>query len=103
MSDTTTYDDGTYLTRETGPFSAAFIAGAALCPDGRVRRLKRLGLPDTMFSVPAAVTVNGRTVTGFVTVQTRGGFSTASDDDPMIVRFIPHSYGRNADVFEVAS
>jgi hypothetical protein len=95
----TTYADGTFLT-STQPWGL-FMGGAALCPDGKVRRLKRIaGTADTFFSVPAAVEVRGRTVTGYVTVQTREGLSTPTEDDPPIVKFFPVKNRKNSDAFE---
>lgn len=41
-----------------------------LCSDGKIRSLAYLATtPDTFFSVPAAVRVNGRYVTGYVTTE----------------------------------
>lgn len=59
------YGYGTYFEHED-PFG--IIGGAALCSDGKVRRLKRVGHPDTFFSIPAAVRVFEFTVSGFVTL-----------------------------------
>jgi hypothetical protein len=39
----------------------------AICPDGKVRTARATAEADTMFSIPAAVNANGRTVSGFVT------------------------------------
>ena len=79
---------------------SGFISGRALCEDGQVRtvRFPRGGHADTFFSVPAVVTVNGRTVTGFVSVSTVAGYDTPTDDDPAVVRFTAYRYGRNADM-----
>jgi hypothetical protein len=88
------YANGTHLTMRY-PFGT-YVAGAALCSDGRVRALKRISeCADTFFSVPASVTVNGRTVSGYVSVETVDGFSTATDDDPAIVKFHAYTYGKN--------
>jgi hypothetical protein len=45
----------------------------------------------------AAVTVAGRTVSGYVTFETRAGLSTDTPDDPTVVKFIAYQYGKNAD------
>jgi len=75
-----------------------FASGRALCADGVVRavRFPRGGHADTFFSVPAVVTVNRKTVSGFVSVSTVDGYDTATDDDPAVVRFTANRYGRNA-------
>ncbi len=73
-----------------------FTGGRAICSDGNVRTLKRIApTADTFFSVPAAITVKGKTVSGYVTVQTVKGWSTPTDDDPAVVRFIAYKYGKN--------
>lgn len=78
-----------------------FVGGRALCPDGKVRRLARIALTaDTFFSVPASVQVRGKTVAGYVTVETIGGFSTATQDDPAVVRFVPYRNRKNANAFD---
>lgn len=75
-----------------------FRAGGAMCSDGKVRTLKRVAdTADTFFSVPAAVAVNGRTVSGYITSETAAGFSTETDDDPTVIKFIAYAYGKNAD------
>lgn len=92
--DTREYAAGTSLT-QSYPFGF-YIAGRAMCSDGRVRALARIAqTADTFFSVPAAVKVKGRTVSGYVTVDTVSGSSVATDDDPAIVRFRAYTYGRN--------
>jgi hypothetical protein len=68
--------------------------GRALCPDGKVRAF-RGGTADTFFSIPARVSARGKTVSGYVTVETVEGFSTATENDPAVVKFIPYTYGRN--------
>jgi hypothetical protein len=68
--------------------------GRALCPDGKIRAF-RGGIADTAFSIPARVSAKGTTVSGFVCVETRDGFTVASDDDPAVVKFQPYTYRRN--------
>lgn len=70
----------------------------ALCPDGKVR-VCVVGIPDTFSSIPASMKANGKTVVGFVTVETLGGFSTATAEDQLVVKFFPYEYRRNADAF----
>lgn len=68
MNDKTrSFENGTHLT--TSGMWDLYTSGAALCTDGRVRKLKRIAkTADTFFSVPAAVSVKGKTVTGYVTM-----------------------------------
>ena len=90
------YANGTYLTPGPGPFSWGMIDGAALCTDGKVRRVRfGSGIADTFFSIPARVNANGKTVSGYVTVETMQGYSTPTDDDPAVVKFYAVKYGRN--------
>lgn len=94
--DTHDYADGTSLT-QSYPFGS-YVAALAMCADGRVRAVKRIAATaDTFFSVPCAVAVAGRTVSGYLTIETRSGASTASDSDPAVVKFAAYDYGRNAD------
>jgi hypothetical protein len=88
------YGNDTYLTYSPFPF-AEIIGGAALCSDGTVRKLKRVSTPDTFFSAPAAVSVKGKTVTGFLILETLEGFSTEGPDDPITVKFVANQYGKN--------
>lgn len=93
----TKYADDTEL-RYRMPWSL-FCGGRALCSDGKVRALARIAsTADTFFSVPAAVKVKGKTVSGFVTIETREGFSTATDNDPAVVKFRRYDYGKNANL-----
>jgi hypothetical protein len=82
------YALGTFLT-QSFPWGTYSLPGRALCSDGKVRALARIAITaDTFFSVPSAVKVAGRTVSGFVT--------TDDDDEGNVsVRFIAYSYGRN--------
>lgn len=86
------YADGTELTFAQ-PWGHS-CKGRALCPDGRVRAF-RGGIADTFFSIPARVSAAGTTVAGYVTVETRDGWSTATDDDPAVVKFMPFTYRKN--------
>lgn len=60
----------------------------ALCADGIVRSARILRDADTYFTIPARVTVKGRTITGFV-------WSETGDD--MLPRFTPDAWRSNAD------
>jgi hypothetical protein len=73
-----------------------YVGGRALCADGKVRTLKRISeTSDTYFSTPAAVQIRGRTVSGYVTVETAQGLSTATSSDPAVLKFFAVKYGRN--------
>ena len=79
------FTEGTYVTTSY-PWGLYSLPGRALCSDGVVRALARIsGTADTFFSIPASVKVSGRTVSGYVTFQTRS--------DELI--FVAHQYGRN--------
>jgi hypothetical protein len=87
-----TYADGTELT-----FSSPWgftCSGRALCPDGKVRAF-RGGTADTFFSIPARVSAGGTTVAGYVTTETRQGYSTPTENDPAVVLFRPYTYRKN--------
>lgn len=97
------HSQGTFLELERGPFACGFAAGRALCPDGVVRAVRFTdGIADTFFSVPCRVQAYGKTVAGYVTVETVDGFTTPTDDDPAIVRFFPYTYRANHAVFAAA-
>lgn len=85
---------GTYtLYRQPWGF---YCGGAALCSDGKVRKLKRIAITaDTFFSVPAAVKVKGKTVSGYVTVSTLSGSSVPVDGDPAVLMFRALLTGKN--------
>jgi hypothetical protein len=90
------YAKGTDLRYADG-HGGGIVYGRALCSDGKVRTLSRVApFADTAFSVPAAVKVKGRTVSGFVMVETLGGWDTPSEEDPAVVKFVAYTYGRNA-------
>lgn len=75
-----------------------YVGGRALCEDGKVRALHRIAATaDTFFSVPAAVKVGGKTVSGFITVETVDGWSTHTpgDGDPTVVRFVAYTNRKN--------
>lgn len=92
------YGEGTSVTQRL-PFGL-YSGAKALCPDGKVRTVKRIAeTADTFFSVPAAVAAKGKTVAGFITFVTRSGLSTETPDDPLIVKFVPYTYRKNHVVF----
>jgi len=82
------YAQGTSLVT-SGPWDD-YTAATALCPDGKVRKVKRIATTgDTYFSIPASVTVKGKTIAGFLMV----------DGDPTTVRFVPYTYRKNHNMF----
>jgi hypothetical protein len=73
-----------------------FAGGRVLCADGEIRALKRIApTADTFFTVPASVTVKGKTVAGFVTVETLAGLCTPDPTDPPVVKFVAVQTGKN--------
>lgn len=89
--ETREYGHGTSLT-QSFPWGL-YVGGKALCSDGKVRTLKRISeTADTFFSVPAAVTVKGRTVAGYVTVESIDGFTSTGEP---VVKFVAVKYRRN--------
>jgi len=93
----TQYGFGTSLELEPGPFACGFQRGLAMCSDGKVRavRFPGGGIADTFFSVPAAVDVDGKRVSGFITVETAEGWTTETEDDPAVVKFHAYSERKN--------
>lgn len=91
------YADGTSLVHRDGSFAGELIGGSAMCVDGKVRNIHPTndGVADTFFSIPAFVYEKGKRVYGFVSVNTRLGFSTASSDDPAVVYFTAHQYRKH--------
>jgi hypothetical protein len=95
---TRNYAQGTSLV-QSYPWGT-YHGGRALCSDGKVRRLHTIAqTADTFFSVPATVQVSrdGKryTVAGFITVETLGGSSIESADDPAVVKFVAVQNRRN--------
>lgn len=65
---------------------------AARCPDGKIRR-GVCGIPDTFFSIPARLKASGKTVAGFVSI----------DTDHNELTFRPYTYRANCDAFTCAT
>ena len=79
------YKHGTYTIQQY-PFGW-YMGGAALCSDGKVRKIKRISqTADTWFSVPASITVKGKTVAGYISI------------DDNVVKFRQYLYRKNADL-----
>jgi hypothetical protein len=60
----------------------------ALCSDGKRRTAWIKSEPDTYFSIPACVKVQGKTVSGFVT-------GCETEDYQQDYEFIAYTYGKN--------
>lgn len=73
-----TYPNGSQSVLSRGSFAQLVQVRAVPCSDGKSRNTKPLGRTDTSFSVPAAVCVKGRTVTGFLTYTDDGYTFTAN-------------------------
>lgn len=67
-----TYPNGSETILSPGPWKQIIQVRKAICPDGRARTTCRVGIPDTYFSLPAAVRINGRTVSGFLMCSDEG-------------------------------
>jgi hypothetical protein len=66
------YPNGSISVLSRGPWSHLVQVRKAICSDGIARTTCRVGVPDTHFSIPAAVKVFGKTVTGFLTYSDDG-------------------------------
>jgi hypothetical protein len=87
------YEKGTFLVMWL-PFGSYF-QGAAMCPDGKVRRLKTISeCADTAWTIPASISYRGKTVSGHVEFKSDSGLST---DEKQFVAFVPH--GKHKDIF----
>lgn len=92
----TRYADSTYL--RTSTMWDVYSGGAAMCSDGIVRTLKRISpTADTFFSIPAAVSVRGKTVSGYVSITdlTDPNGNGTANDDKSTVTF--HATGKHRD------
>lgn len=97
MSETRHFAKGTSITRNY-PWGLN-VKARVLCSDGKVRATARLAeTADTFFSIPAAVKVKGKTVAGFVTLETLKGYSVESEGDPAVLKFVPYLYRKNGDL-----
>lgn len=92
--DTREYGHGTSIT-SSYPWGV-HVTAKVMCSDGVVRKVKRIAqTADTFFSIPASVTVKGKTVAGYVTIETTAGSSVEMPDDPAVAKFIAYRYGKN--------
>lgn len=90
---TSEYALGTSITR-SGPWSV-IVSARVMCADGKVRTARNVKTADTWFSVPCTVTVKGKTVAGFLAVNTVDGYDTATDSDPAVAYFRAYTYRKN--------
>lgn len=91
------YAKGTYL-QYTMPWGL-YVGAKALCPDGKVRKVKRIAsTPDTYFSIPASIKYKGKTVAGCVHLK-----NVADPQNPPVfedaVIFSPYLYRKNGNIF----
>lgn len=93
----TDYANGTSLELEPGSFACGFVGGRAVCADGQLRTLHPStdGIPDTFFSIPMFVYVGKVRVYGYATVETVAGYSTATEEDPAVVKFRAYTYRKH--------
>jgi hypothetical protein len=90
MSEVREYAEGTSVTVQM-PWSV-FVSARLMCSDGVVRSTARLSqTADTFFSVPCAVKVKGRTVSGYMTFTETYGEAGAVP----VAQFRQYTYGRN--------
>lgn len=65
--------------------------GLVRCPDGKLR-LCKLGIPDTFYTIPARMSIRGKTVAGFVSVD-------ESAESPEY-RFLTYTYRKHGKIFD---
>jgi hypothetical protein len=63
----------------------------ALCADGAVRAIELAECADTFFSTPARCRIGGKTVTGYLTVETVDGSSVEMEGNPSVFVFRCHT------------
>lgn len=86
------YAYGTALHVTRGGFGQN-VAADVICADGKLRRTNHLSAhADTFFSTGASVKVRGHNITGFITMSTKSGLSTATPDDPAFLTFHAHTF-----------
>jgi len=91
------YANGTYF-QFSMPF-CLYIGAAALCPDGKVRKVKRIAsTPDTFFSIPASVTYKGKTVAGYLHLKNVGDPANPLEFKDAVI-FSPYLYRKNGNIF----
>lgn len=84
-----------------GPWNIP-IGCTAFCPDGKVRKLKRVSVnPKCTYKINGAINLNGKTVSGYVTVI---NFDGMADDEKyaQMIHFMPGGVNANAFIKERA-
>lgn len=91
------YGYGTYLIYRNGAMQVGPVGGRVMAPDGKLARLRYVSPSgtDTFFSIPAAIARKGKDVAGYITIETAKGFSSETDGDPAVVKFVPYQYSKN--------
>ena len=84
------YGDGTYVTLDM-PFGQ-IVKGKALCSDGKLRVFTVTGMPYCMATLPARVSVKGKTVSGQIE------FDRSEAGSGKRIVFHAYEDGRNADL-----
>jgi hypothetical protein len=75
-----------------GPWQTPYRAQDVLCADGERRTAYFTAEADTYFSIPARVSVKGKTVTGFVMSRT---FEDDNGEWRDMLYFVAYSYRKN--------
>lgn len=89
------YEKGTYIISRN-PWGI-YVSAAAICPDGILRKVKRISITsDTFFSIPASVAFKGKTIAGYLTFESDSGLST---DENQYISFRPYLNGKNGKLF----
>lgn len=78
------YAKDTEIIQSRGPW-AQNIAARAICPDGKVRKMK-ISEADTLWTCPARFTFKGKYVSGFVSFESDSGLTS---DPDQFVKFTP--------------
>ena len=88
---TTHYAYGTSIT-QSYPFGI-YVSAYALCPDGRVRKVKRIAqTADSFCTIPASIKYKGKTVAGHL-------YFSNDITSPAAVMFAPYSYRKHGKIF----
>ena len=68
-----------------------------LCADGKIRSVSHIAsTPDTFFSIPASVRVNGKTVTGYATTEEQTWIKGVNEKEfKCAFVFRKHTNGKN--------
>ena len=83
------YGNGTFF-ETRGPWDIV-CGGAASCPDGKIRKLKKISTePENFWSIAASINYRGKSVSGFCSIDTK-------DYECSFVKFIPR--GVHRDIF----